>query len=106
MACGLAMILAASLFPRLHQPRILRGRALPCSLPLSEPKRLVDRVAAIDGVAAVEPGISVELLWYPRLEEPAGGNLRSVPDFGLMNSTGSSCDWTLAQSSWAAGAGE
>ena len=46
------------------------------------PLSLADRIRKIDGVAAAEPGVSVQVtLDIPGLDEPATGMVRSVPDF-------------------------
>jgi putative ABC transport system permease protein len=47
------------------------------------PNALAARIAEIPGVAAVQPGIAVQVtLDIPGLDEPASGNVRSVPNMG------------------------
>ena len=88
MACGLAMmIMARSLIYSLDSTSreyYEANRFAEVFAPLKRaPNALVDRVSAIDGVAAVQAGISVQVtLDIPGLEEPASGNVRSVPDLG------------------------
>jgi len=88
MACGLTMlIMARSLIYSLESTRdeyyrahrFAEGFAYLKRAPLS----LVERVRAIPGISAAQPGISVQVtLDIPGLDEPASGNVRSLPDFG------------------------
>ena len=56
------------------------------------PNSLAARIASIPGVAAVQPGISVQVtLDIPSMDEPASGNVRSLPDFGRSSRS----RWTL-----------
>jgi putative ABC transport system permease protein len=88
MACGLAMmIMARSLIYSLEsasQEYYEAHRFAEVFAALKRaPNSLADRVAAIPGVARVQPGISMQAtLDIPGLDEPASGNVRSVPDFG------------------------
>ena len=86
MACGLAMlIMSRSLIHSLESTRdayYQAHRFAEVFAPLKRaPLSVVDRVREIPGVAAVEPGISVEVtLDIPGLDEPATGRVRSLPD--------------------------
>lgn len=88
MACGLAMmIMARSLIHSLETTRAQyyeAHRFAEVFAPLKRaPNSLADRISAISGVATVQPGISVQVtLDIPGLDEPASGNVRSVPDLG------------------------
>lgn len=88
MACGLTMlIMARSLIYSLETTRDEYYRANRFAEVFAYLKRaplaLVDRVRAIPGVALAQPAISVQVtLDIPGLEEPASGNVRSLPDFG------------------------
>lgn len=87
MACGLAMlIMSRSLIHSLESTREQYYRAHRFADVFAGLKRaplsLAERVRAIPGVAAVEPGISVQVtLDIPGLDEPATGLVRSLPDF-------------------------
>jgi len=88
MACGLAMmIMARSLIHSLESTRAEyyeANRFADVFVALKRaPNSLVDQVAQIPGVGAVQAGISVQVtLDIPNLDEPASGNVRSLPDFG------------------------
>jgi len=88
MACGLAMlIMARSLIHSLSSTSDEYYRAHRFAEVFATLKRaplsLVGRVREIPGVAVVQPGLSVQVtLDIPGLEEPASGNVRSLPDFG------------------------
>ena len=88
MACGLAMmIMARSLINSLETSRLEYYRANRFAEVFVNLKRapfwVADRVAAIPGVAAVQPGLSVQVtLDIPGLDEPASGLIRSLPDRG------------------------
>src|SRR5262245_11641621 len=89
MACGLAMmIMARSLIYSLDSTsreyyEANRFAEVFASLKRA-PNSVIERVTAIDGVAAVQAGISIQVtLDIPGLEEPASGNVRSVPDAGV-----------------------
>jgi putative ABC transport system permease protein len=87
MACGLAMmIMARSLIFSLDSTRreyYEQNRFAEVFAHLKRaPNSLVTRISQINGVAAVQPGISVQVtLDIPRLDEPASGTVRSLPDF-------------------------
>ncbi len=87
MACGLAMlIMSRSLIHSLESTRAEYYQAHRFAEVFAGLKRaplqLMDQVRAIPGVAAVEPGVSVQVtLDIPGLDEPATGLVRSVPDF-------------------------
>jgi putative ABC transport system permease protein len=87
MACGLAMlIMSRSLIRSLDSTReqyYLAHRFADLFAGLKRaPLSLVERIRAIPGVAAVEPGVSVQVtLDIPGLDEPATGLVRSLPDF-------------------------
>jgi putative ABC transport system permease protein len=89
MACGLAMmIMARSLIHSLESTRLEYYQANHFADVFANLKRapnsLVNRVAAIPGVATVQPGIAEQVtLDLPGLEEPASGMMRSLPDFGV-----------------------
>jgi len=88
MGCGLAMmIMARSLIHSLETTRreyyeANRFAEMFAALKRA-PNSLAARIAEIPGVAAVQPAISVQVtLDLPELDEPASGNVRSLPDFG------------------------
>ncbi len=87
MACGLAMlIMSRSLIHSLGSTRDQYYQAHRFADVFAGLKRapmsIADRVRAIPGVAAVEPGVSVQVtLDIPDLDEPASGLVRSLPDF-------------------------
>ncbi len=87
MACGLAMlIMSRSLIFSLEGTRAEYYQAHRFADVFAGLKRaplsLMDQVRAMPGVAAVEPGVSVQVtLDIPGLDEPATGLVRSVPDF-------------------------
>jgi putative ABC transport system permease protein len=87
MACGLAMlIMSRSLIHSLESTRanyyqVHRFAEVFAGLKRA-PLSIVDRIRQLPGVAAVEPGISVQVtLDIPGLDEPATGLVRSLPDF-------------------------
>lgn len=86
MACGLAMmIMARSLIHSLETTRREYYEANRFAEVFANMKRAPNSMAArirdVPGVAAVEPAISVQVtLDIPGLDEPASGNLRSVPE--------------------------
>ena len=88
MACGLAMlIMARSLIFSLESTRQEYYEAHRFAEVFAHVKRapnsLVERVAPIPGVAAVQAGISSQVtLDIPGLDEPASGLVRSVPNVG------------------------
>ncbi len=88
MGCGLAMmIMARSLIHSLETTRreyYEANRFAEVFAALKRaPNSLAARIAMIPGVAVVQPGISVQVtLDLPGLDEPASGNVRSLPDFG------------------------
>lgn len=88
MACGLTMlIMARSLIYSLESTRDEYYRANRFAEVFAHLKRaplsLLERVRTIPGVAVAQPGISVQVtLDIPGLDEPASGNVRSLPDFG------------------------
>ncbi|MEI8289270.1 MAG: FtsX-like permease family protein [Verrucomicrobiota bacterium] len=87
IACGLAMlIMSRSLIYSLDGAREEYYRARRFSDVFAGLKRaplsVADRIRAIPGVAAIEPGVSVPVtLDIPNLDEPASGLVRSLPDF-------------------------
>src|SRR3989337_1344176 len=87
MACGLAMmIMARSLIHALETTRDEYYQAHRFADVFAHFKRAPDslalRAAEIPGVASVQAGISAQVtLDLPGLDEPAGGNVRSLPDF-------------------------
>ncbi|HWX22660.1 MAG TPA: FtsX-like permease family protein [Candidatus Binatia bacterium] len=89
MACGLAMmVMARSLIYSLESTRREYYEANRFAEVFAQLKRapnsIAARVAEIPGVATVQAGISSQVtLDIPGLDEPASGNVRSVPDFGL-----------------------
>ena len=88
MACGLAMmIMARSLIHSLETTRqeyYEANRFADVFVHLKRaPNSLAARVAEIPGVAAVQAGIAVlATLDLQGLDEPASGQVRSLPDFG------------------------
>ena len=88
MACGLAMmVMARSLIYSLESTRQEYYQSNRFAEVFGHLKRapnsLIDRVRAIQGVAAVQAGISVQVtLDLPDLDEPASGLMRSLPDLG------------------------
>lgn len=88
MACGLAMmIMARSLIHSLETTRQEYYEANRFADVFAHLKRapnsLVGRVVEIPGVAAVQAGIAVmATLDLETLDEPASGQVRSLPDFG------------------------
>jgi putative ABC transport system permease protein len=88
MACGLAMmIMTRSLIFSLESTRAEYYEANRFAEIFAQLKRapnwLAAQIAAIPGVAAVQPGIAVQVtLDLPQLDEPASGNVRSLPDLG------------------------
>ncbi|HNQ89231.1 MAG TPA: FtsX-like permease family protein [Verrucomicrobiota bacterium] len=88
MACGLAMmIMARSLIFSLESTRIEyyeRNRFAEVFVTLKRaPMRVADRVAALPGVARVQPGIAVQVtLDLDDLDEPASGLVCSIPESG------------------------
>ena len=88
MACGLAMmIMARSLIYSLDSARrdyYESNRFAEVFVQMKRaPNALAARIAAIPGVAAVQPDLSVQVtLDIPGVDEPASGLVRSVPDFG------------------------
>ena len=88
MACGLSMlIMARSLIFSLETTRDEYYRANRFADVFAHLKRaplsLVERVRKIPGVALAQPGLSVQVtLDIPGLDEPASGNVRSLPDYG------------------------
>ena len=89
MACGLAMMtMARSLIHSLETARreyYESNRFAEVFVALKRaPNSLAARIAQIPGVAAIQPGISVQAtLDIPGLDEPASGNVRSVPDLEM-----------------------
>jgi putative ABC transport system permease protein len=88
MACGLAMlIMARSLISSLDGTRAEYYQTNHFAEVFASLKRapnhLADRVRAIPGVATVQADLAVPVtLDLPGLDEPAGGVVRSLPDFG------------------------
>jgi len=86
MACGLAMlIMSRSLIFSLENTRAEYYQAYRFADVFDVLKRaplsIVERIRDIPGVAAVEPGVSVQVtLDIPSLDEPASGLVRSLPD--------------------------
>ncbi len=87
MGCGLAMmIMARSLIFSLETTRreyYEANRFAEVFVHLKRaPNALADRIKGIPGVAAVQPGISVQVtLDLPDLDEPASGMMLSLPDY-------------------------
>jgi putative ABC transport system permease protein len=88
MACGLAMmIMARSLIYSLESTRREYYEANRFAEVFAHVKRapnaVAARAAAIPGVAAVQPGLSVQVtLDIAGLDEPASGQVLSLPEFG------------------------
>src|SRR5271157_4855195 len=88
MACGLAMmVMTRSLIHSLDSTRqeyYEANRFAEVFAVLKRaPNSVADQVAEIPGVAAVQPGLSVQVtLDIPQLDEPASGLVRSLPDAG------------------------
>ena len=88
MACGLSMlIMARSLIHSLEANRAEYYRAHRFAEVFAYFKRapisLLERVRNLPGVAVAQSGISVQVtLDIPGLDEPASGNVRSLPDLG------------------------
>ena len=86
MGCGLSMmIMSRSLIRSLESTRqeyYEAHRFADVFVHLKRaPNSLVDRVASLPGVAAVQAGLSVQVtLDLPELDEPASGLVRSLPD--------------------------
>src|SRR5690349_2161543 len=86
MACGLAMlIMARSLIHSLESTRREYYEANRFAEIFTHLKRapnwLATRVAEIPGVAGVQPSLSLQVtLDLPDLDEPASGNVCSVPE--------------------------
>src|SRR5690349_3785350 len=87
MACGLAMmIMARSLILSLETTRQEYYESHHFAHVFAQLKRaplsFLPRLAAIPGVAALQPGVSAQVtLDIPGLDEPASGLVRSIPDF-------------------------
>lgn len=87
MACGLAMlIMSRSLIHSLDSTRDAYYQAHRFADIFAGLKRaplsIAERARQISGVAAIEPGVSVQVtLDIPGLDEPATGLVRSLPDF-------------------------
>src|SRR5262245_11341600 len=87
MACGLAMlIMSRSLIHSLESTRERYYQAHRFADIFAGLKRaplsLAEQIREMPGVAAVEPGVSVQVtLDIPGLDEPATGLVRSLPDF-------------------------
>src|SRR5262245_22516147 len=87
MACGLSMlIMSRSLIHSLESTREEYYQAHRFADVFAGLKRaplsLAERVRALPGVAALEPGVLVQVtLDIPNLDEPATGQVRSYPDF-------------------------
>ncbi len=90
MACGLAMmIMARSLIHSLDSTRreyYEANRFAEIFVQLKRaPNEIAARIGELPGVAAVQPGLSVQVtLDIPGLDEPASGTVRSLPDFGTQ----------------------
>src|SRR5215471_16231674 len=88
MGCGLAMmIMARSLIHSLESTRqeyYEANRFAEVFVQLKRaPNAIAERIAEIPGVATVQPSISVLVtLDLKSLDEPASGNVRSLPEFG------------------------
>jgi putative ABC transport system permease protein len=88
MGCGLAMmIMARSLIHSLESTRqeyYEANRFAEIFVQLKRaPNAIAERVAEIPGVATVQPSLSVLVtLDLKDLDEPASGNVRSLPEFG------------------------
>lgn len=90
MACGLAMlIMTRSLIHSLEQTRqtyYTTHRFADVFVTLKRaPRSLLERIRALPGVAAVQPGLALQVtVDLPHLDEPASGTVRSVPEDGPM----------------------
>lgn len=90
MACGLAMlVMSRSLIHSLEDTRREYYEAHRFADVFAylkrAPNELAQRAALIPGVAAAQPGISVQVtLDLPDLDEPASGLVRSLPDTGEL----------------------
>ena len=90
MGCGLAMmIMARSLIYSLESTRqeyYEANRFAEVFVQLKRaPNSVAEQIAQVPGVAAVQSGISIQVtLDIPRLDEPASGLVRSLPDFGTQ----------------------
>jgi putative ABC transport system permease protein len=88
MACGLAMLtMSRSLINSLESTRAEYYEANRFADVFAHLKRapnsVADRAAQIRGVAGVQPGLAVSVtLDIPGLDEPASGQVRSLPDHG------------------------
>ena len=88
MACGLAMmIMARSLIYSLDRTRAEYYRAHRFAEVFAHlkraPRAVAERLRALLGVAAVQPGIAMQVtLDLEGLDEPASGQVRSLPDVG------------------------
>ena len=88
MGCGLAMmIMARSLVFSLESTRReyyeANRFAEVFAMMKRAPNSLAARIKAIPGVGTVQPGIAVQVtIDLPELDEPASGQVRSLPDFG------------------------
>jgi len=88
MGCGLAMmIMARSLVFSLESTRreyYEANRFAEVFATLKRaPNSLAARIKEIPGVGTVQPGIAVQVTMdLPELDEPASGQVRSLPDFG------------------------
>ena len=88
MGCGLAMmIMARSLIHSLESTRqeyYEANRFAEVFVQLKRaPNAIAQRIGEIPGVATVQPSISVLVtLDLQSLDEPASGNVRSLPEFG------------------------
>src|SRR5882724_1543970 len=88
MACGLAMmVMARSLIFSLESTRQEYYEANRFAQIFAHLKRapnaIAERASQISGVAAVQPAISMQVtLDIPGLDEPASGDVRSLPDLG------------------------
>jgi len=87
MACGLAMlIMSRSLIHSLSSTREAYYQTHRFADVFAGLKRaplsVAERVRALPGVAAIEPGVAVQVtLDIPGLDEPATGLVRSIPEF-------------------------
>ena len=88
MGCGLAMmIMARSLVYSLESTRReyyeANRFAEVFAMLKRAPNSLAARIKEIPGVGTVQPGIAVQVtIDLPELDEPASGQVRSLPDFG------------------------
>src|SRR5579859_5813930 len=90
MACGLAMmIMARSLIHSLESTRqeyYEANRFAEVFVQLKRaPNAIAQRIAEIPGVGTVQPTLSVLVtLDIAGMDEPASGNVRSLPEFGEL----------------------